>query len=760
MPLNDFQQLMQSKHHSVNKGSLSENSQSQVGSFAYAIPVIPQKKPTTAVSSPSNPLIAKIKQGIPETAMAQTIQQAISQLALEEKENMVSQAAELLPENSLGFEASTLLPKLFNALGAIPKQDRKEVIPLVLPLIQAKKISVVSIPSVLQAVAHLPKKERATLVNQTLSLLSGNKESKLIPDILNTLSSIPKEERNEVVSATKLLTDREQNASIIPSTLQTVYCLSPTRRANIIKWALYLTTAQTLTAEELETLITTISQIPEGKLEDIAWLVTSFLQGKNNEAAISPILEELLHMPQGELNADFSKALSLFGSLQFTSDLSKLQLIEAFRTIKEISREKKADILSTIHSNFSQLSIKNFFQYIEVLACFPTEQQVQALSYLKDIEKIGKVKTTQDIIRFISTSILFTQQASSPDLPKKYATKWYQYAQRRKMEREHPSAYQNLRHGKFWRQFPITSEQGLSSLGDFMTLSSDNVGDIEGAVKRLAPKIFETEFGSQIDETTIDRFIKKFSALDFILIHWTKRDEKYNSIKSLTKLRGLSQNELISAAQLEVEKNKDNEFDAGLENTNYADILELSNNSFAFFKMQLNPKTYPHLRLHRSRFGNHAYVFPMLDTQLMKLGHIYGTDPLAPTQNEVDANFFKQTIIGKALPKGKLKEYVGENHEKEPLFSYHFAEEIAFRPGQDIFYGKDILKGLAIYTLFESLKLHPMISKTLLESPSLEDPEIVKIIDIMLSRVLRIQALLPGEVGTRFIPYAKDVGRD
>jgi len=308
----------------------------------------------------------------------------------------------------------------------------------------------------------------------------------------------------------------------------------------------------------------------------------------------------------------------------------------------------------------------------------------------------------------------------------KYARKWYDKHRYFRMLKSVDEAYSGLFQGIGWKQ--SFQYYGVDSIEELSNLNVENLHDSAKNACR----------DNGIPEFLIDSFIDKFSRLKFCLIHHSS-NLGYNPLKSLCKLTEMSQAELINA-------------DTDILNTQKYDISWLSNNGFVFFKMQLDPDEYNSINYHRSRFGSEMYIFPLESTSLTKIGHIYTLDPISTENDEVTTDMFSNTIFGDKLLAGcTLREVDIPPTDRNAEYYYPETGTTCLQPGLQVVFNKsDVLKGLALYILVEASKMHPDIFQYLLQATSLEAEDVVKLIDVMLTRALKIQALLPGEFKTGF----------
>ncbi len=313
---------------------------------------------------------------------------------------------------------------------------------------------------------------------------------------------------------------------------------------------------------------------------------------------------------------------------------------------------------------------------------------------------------------------------SETQLVRRYAQKWYRKTWEEKIKKEAEISYQSLRLGADWNNpnFDQTSMQSLSNT---------NLLKLRKHASRLIKAL-------RLEEQVLENFLTQFSQLSFIANAHIKQSHPISVIKSLTKRLHTTQSEI----------SRDPSSVLSQTNAELSDIQRLANNSFVFFKLQLDPETYPSIRYHRSNLGRQAHVFPLENTHLLKFGHVYTIDPVWLDGDGVDSDFFQDTIVYQHLPPEEtLREPIDEE-----TYAYSNERQVAAKPLEKIFYGKDILQGIALYMLTESCRLHPKIVQTLLDH-HLSDPQVIKLMDILLSRVLKIQGLLPGEIGTGFTKF-------
>ncbi len=324
-----------------------------------------------------------------------------------------------------------------------------------------------------------------------------------------------------------------------------------------------------------------------------------------------------------------------------------------------------------------------------------------------------------------SGSITHTD-ATVSEVARKWLHKWYAETQKRKIMKEVDGAYQDLRFGSFWKKLSPNFDR--PSMEAF---STQNLARLEKESLDDAQKL-------GLEEQNVRDFVQNFSTLSFIANAHTTELIKLPTVNPLTKRIGKTQEEI----------SKDPSSVLSQTNAELSDIQCLANNSFIFFKLQLDPKQYNGIKYHRSGLGRNAHVFQLEHTHLSQFGHVYTIDPVFLVKDCVDAELFQGTIVHEWLPSGYLREV----HQGQYIYSDD--TEVAANPMQKIFYGPDILPGIALYMLTEAYRLHPKIAETLLLHP-LEKAEMVQLMDILLSKVLKIQGLLPGGIGTGFTKFGK-----
>ncbi len=735
---------------------------------------------------------------------------AIVKIPQDERQDVVSHALHLVPDNSLGPQAVAILSPLFQALQRIPQRDRREMIALVLPLVKQANIqNTTSISSLLQATFKISsKEERREVLQQARDLLSIARGGRTAGRLVDTLAAVPKEEREEIVSLIKASPlPLIKNEFLISPIVKALYNVSPSQgRADVLRQVSNLIGDRSLAPEEVEEIFDAIANLPKYERPGLIALAKPLFLHIQKAADIVYILEHIEYLPDEEIDGNLSQVLSLFAAFPFTDKFSLTPLLDVFDAIRGVPQKEREHVLSVIGSQFSQMEIRRFHTIIKTLSYFPPDlrnpvlsnllqekniaveandniiqqwfstnptAREQILDYLEDTldeccspeEGRKMAKNIQEIFSDIGPMYVKTKggnkkqltllqeelanhpilwlakqkstetgqnhsnrskhvrsvakQSSPPTtrdeyLAKKYIKKWYKAMRYKTMERASPEAYKALGRGTFWED-PTFDQNSM------ILLSQKTTQTLEMGMRIIADCL-------DIPVENGHRFVEEFSKLDFSLIHWTRLGEKYPFIKSLQELT--KQGSLVE------------------HNTEADDIKELSNQSFAFFKMQLNPHTY-NLPFHRSRFGTYGYVFPLKDSGLTKIGHLYALDPIYAEEDRVYSKMFKDTTVGSKIPKEirTLRKVIGSSNFSYPSHPESELEDRA--PQKKMFYGQDILKGLALHILLESFNLSPEITKTLLSS-SLEGPEMIKLLDVLLTRVVKIQALLPRHVATRY----------
>lgn len=215
-----------------------------------------------------------------------------------------------------------------------------------------------------------------------------------------------------------------------------------------------------------------------------------------------------------------------------------------------------------------------------------------------------------------------------------------------------------------------------------------------------------------------------------------------------------------------------------------SDIVELANQGFVFFKVQL-----ARMPWHRSGMGRHAYVFPLERTQLLSLGHFYLVDPVALHQLELPVESFRgshlygQLEAATKLAQGLLRRLDTNDGAGHVLFYPATGERHDLDATQWLHYGTDGLEGIALTLLREACRMHRCLGDFLVsvaggeaEMEKMEgegdshirkmrrtreqnNVETMHLLDILLTRGLRVQGLLPGGIATDGITFVQDIGR-
>lgn len=75
-----------------------------------------------------------------------------------------------------------------------------------------------------------------------------------------------------------------------------------------------------------------------------------------------------------------------------------------------------------------------------------------------------------------------------------------------------------------------------------------------------------------------------------------------------------------------------------------------------------------------------------------------------------------------------------------------------------VFWGQQALRGIALKVLTEACRMHSIIGRYLISGASAHaDEEMVQVLDVLLTKAVRLQGLLPGGIATTGSSFVRDV---
>merc|ERR1719499_3007312 len=90
------------------------------------------------------------------------------------------------------------------------------------------------------------------------------------------------------------------------------------------------------------------------------------------------------------------------------------------------------------------------------------------------------------------------------------------------------------------------------------------------------------------------------------------------------------------------------------------------------------------------------------------------------------------------------------------------ADSVELNAAQWVFTGQHALRGIALKLLTEACRMHPALGTYLISvatCPEKADLAFVQMLDVLLTKVVRLQGLLPGGIATKGSKFVLDIGK-